>query len=1108
MAGKGLYRVGKKSDYQTIQSAINALIEDQGNSEFTAEQRIIIQDSEVYTNFAIPEDSLTPTSVYRLTIQGKEGEYPVVDGSISEENSYGIQVGKSNPYITIQRLYVQGFYIGILVDSNSHYFELDQCFLKGNANTNLLVHLADYISVSNTLALNADYCIALNESKNFSLVNNTFFNDNSLRANASNYTACLFARLARDYGRGTADTGKAWIRNNIFVHLEGDSVILYENDLVNESVLSDYNNFYAPNGNFYKVLKDGTHTNPRNFLNKNHLISSFNTERHSIFADPIFFKPQFTNNIQDGYKLDFRLLLDSPVVGAGETYELDPLGMPIWINSILYLKDFENGSRLNPPTIGAIEADGVYNLISDSSSIPSFAKCNTNPYQPIIDSFQEDLWFPEVKEGHFFSNERKYYLYADKQAHRLSDLAITEFYLSVQISLDRPVKVYFKGEKVPDENIDIVSNKLILKHKGLDIQDKSEEIIFEGFYPRWLDSKYSYVEFKQVLRIGSGRTRYFLEEPYYLLNGSPIVITDDKASLNDRENLSYNKFQVDNAEDFQKPEITFGLNSNVISNPQFDYIEEGIPLHWNISGSVSGLSVFNNVRPVKGDYFCYLTGDSHVSSFVKLQDFTGDKPNYFWTWYSQANDDYSWEIRGYDSNGRVYSLQEGVANSTKDWERFECPIGVFNEYLSGYYEPGTNSFDYVEISSDITELELKLKTSKDLYLDCIQFEKGDAPRVYHRIPKLNDLTVEYEGSASGFYRVQDFSLSPISNHNNNGFFSIQNIKAKLLDKNAPEDATTLSEYRWQNGRLNILPWSRISGIDKYFFQSILDEKLSQGQFEKEPLFDVPEVETINLYPTTLQALQDSQGEYFYIELFDQYDNPASFENCKVTVFDPAGEYPGILTSKKYSIPTARSVSLSGECDSAGKLYLHWEPPTSSDTIYAGSLPTGSQNNYINTKYRVSLINYGNIKVFSQSNEEMNSFSSVITTGTFPISKGDKFDYIELPYYPKTESVYVNYQGTQWKESEFYVPLENEYQVLYNQKTIRIPKGLQGFAEVAYQKALTWTQPEYGRRIFFDTELLNSASGNVTIYYDAEIFLSAEADNGIVSEFSMIAQSPK
>lgn len=1113
MTGKGLYRVGKKSDYTTIQSAIDALISDQGNSVFTSEQRIIIQDNEVYEPFYIPDDSLSPTPLYRLTIQGKEGVYPIIDGSISSTNSYGIRIGKNNPFITVQRIYVQGFYVGILVDSNSHYFELDQCFLKGNANTNLLATFVDNISISNSLALNGDYCIALHECKDISLVQNTLFNDGSLKANASSYSSCLYLKLARDYGGGVSDSGYAWVRNNIIVNLNSDAIIYFENDIIRRAILSDYNNIFAPNGNYYKVLKDGTNTSPRNFSNKAQLISSLQLERNSIFSDPIFFKPLFTNNIQDGYKLDFTLLLDSPVVAAGESYQTTPLNIPSWINTLLFLKDFENGLRPTDknPTIGAIEADGVYDLISDPDTIPNFAKCNTNPYQPIIDSFKETLWFPQIKEGHFFSNERKYYLYADKQAYRLSDLAVTEFRLPVQITLRKPIEIYLKGEKLSQENFDVYSNVLILYHKDLEINDLTHELSFKGYYARWIGSSYQYILHEQIIRISSGVTRFFLKEPYYLSNGSPVVLTDDKASLNDLEALAYNTFSLQYSEEYQLPEIEFGLNKNKIQNPQFDYIEDGVPVSWNISGNVSATGTLNSVYPLKGDHFCYLTGNSSISSFIKLADFTGEKPNYFWTWHSRNNSNSSWTIKEYDSQGRVKATHNGEIPFSSDWKRYECQIGEENLYIetySGLSDSTQVLSSYIPIDNQTTDLELIFSTSKVGYFDCVQFEAGDRATKYHRLPYFQDITVEYEGSESGFYRVEDLSLSPISNHNNNGFLAIQNISGKTLDKLAPESATTLSEYRWQNGRLNVIPWSRITGIDKLVFRPILKEDLGKGEFEKSPLFEIPKIETIGIYPTTFQSLQDSNGDYFYVELFDNYNNPGAFENCNITVSDPAGEYPGSLTITKYSIPVSKGVNLSGETDSAGKLYAKWTPPESSDVIYVGLLPSGSQNNFIDTKYRISPINYGNIKIYNDSDDLVNTIDTAVTTGVFPISQTKDFSYISLPYYPAYGTVEVKYQGEQWSESSYYKPLEKEFQVVYRQKMIRLNGLIDGFAEVEFKKSLAWIQPEYGRRIFFSDSLLNSFSGSARIYYDAELFLSVSSRDGIITEFSMIAQSPK
>lgn len=1128
MAGKGLYRVGHGLEFISIQEAIDALINDQGQESFTSEQRIVVNDDNVYDKIVIPSDSLKPTSLNKLYIEGKKGLLPVIDGSISSTADYGVYIGKNVPFVTIRRFQIQNFYIGLLADISSNYCEAVSLFIKNNLNVGIFANLTDNFSVFNSLIMGGDYNIAAHYSKNIAIVHNTLFNDGSVRSQVStDFVGTIYLRLARDFGSGVTDTGTAWIRNNIVANLNSDGIILFEDDLVRSSIYSDYNNIYTPNSYSYLVLKEGTRTENRVFDDLESIRNTFNTESNSITADPLFLKPIVNHGIIDGYKIDLSVLVNSPVVRRGESYNpSSPSSMPSWINSTYLLVDFEDSDRPSDklPTLGAIEADSDYNLLTNADSIPNFAKCNVNPLGDIVDRLRSDLWYPRVKSGTFFVQEKEYYLYANKHSYKLSDCAITLFNLTRQVAPDKDVTILLNGESVPRSNWDIVGSRLSLKHHRLNIDDLNKQVEVKANYQMWLGSAFAYRQYTQRFRLNEGKTLFLLLDDY-VLDGSPVVITDDMNSLHDNESVVHKEFSVVWNEEFRKPEIVFAQNTNIVTNPQFDYSQSGVAANWIVEGTAYTTGNYGNIYPYAGDNLCVVTGAasaiSSISQIINISPYSGQRDTYYFSWFglSPNNNDILASVDQITYDGSVLSSSTGTFNGTDTWKRYLYRFGTQPEEFSGVFGTVSDIYQYIyndQLNPNTNQLKISISAKQQTaaLIDAVQFEHTDYLSQYHRLSRFDDITVEHESSKSGFYTVKDLTLTPSRNTNHNGFLTIPNIPATQFDASAPVDATTLSEYRWQYGRLNILPWSRLTGRDKLTYMPVPDISGGKGRVLKDPYISIPKVNDIRISPSFVQALQGSNGEQFAVETFDQYNNPYAFSEVTVQIYDFAGEYPGILRLNKFSIPVARDVYLTTETDSAGRVSVIWEPPSESDVVYSGPAPTGlasdlsfvSEDKYLDVKYKVSPINYGNITIRDYTGGYYVLEESIYTTGSFPARHAKGYSYVNLPFYPVFDSVSVRYLNEEWLETKDYLPDSKQFQVIYPQKTIRVNGNVDSI-DITYRKAKAWITPDWGRRIFLSKDLVSNITGNIIIGYDAELIARVSGGDNLVHEFSMIAQNP-
>lgn len=1103
MSIKSSYIVGKNSPYKTPNDAINALIADNAGLFFTEDQFILLEEG-VYTSFNIPSGTISPTSLHRLYIGPVPGHKVVIDGLV-DSNADGISIGSGNSYITIRDLEIRNFHIGIFFDISCDYSVVERCLIKNCVNTGVFFRLCDNVTIHNSIIFDGDFNAVFERCKNVALVNNTFFNSGRYTTGRSQIQANVIVRLGNDYGDGITDTGTSWISNNIFYSLNGDAIVLFSDDINLAAHRIDYCDIYVPNGNMIRVAKKQTNSF-QYFINsiediKTRLLTGYNC----ISVDPGFIVP-----VQDqGYRFNLALLSSSQIKNSGESYNPSaPASMPVWIDYTAFIKDFEgsNRSASYSPAIGAYAADEDFNLLNEPDNIPNFAACAEDKFLKIADSISAEIWHPIIKSGFFFSEEKRYYLYAKKRCLKLKELTFAIF--EVAKILSRKPTIYLSGKEVEEDNIDYYGNTIVLSLKDSDTVDNNSIIKVVGKTNYWESNRFIEREFTQNIRIKETTLKYFLNKPYYLDDGAPIVITDDTASLYEKEENTHPQFKLALNDKYLVPEIIFENDKNKIFNSDFYFVSNDKPLYFDSSAAVIKDSV-SGLYPIKSDYFVSITGNSttgYISQDVNISN--ESKISYVFTLYAAGDTSNALvDISQYNNIGTKIKQKLSYFSVDSDWNRYGCYIG-----FSGTDASQLNSFENIEsFDIDPSAEMIRLKVGAingTLNVSALQLERGYVASKYHKLPDLNNTTVEFESSESGFYELKNLVMTPCLNYNHNGFLTIPNSPASQFDDNAPSYATTLAEYRWEYGRSGVLPWARLTGRDKYTYVSSFNRERSFGEFMHTPISYTQSGIDIKVYPSFITCLQDKKTT-FYVEAYDNIGNLLSYEPVNIQLYDVNGKYPGVLTCKEYSIPYVRDVSFTNKLDSAGRIYVEWSAPAYDDiTQYVEVQSGGSGNFYFDTKYKISRENYGNISLYNASGTKLTLSETGLTSGTYEILKRDGYGYIVLNDYPVQDSVSAIYNSSILEETKYYTPKDSTFQVAYNNKLLRLDGSLTGYLDVSYNKRKAWTSSDYGRRVFIDRDIYNSISGaRGLLAYDAEFILKASLNNNYFEEFTIVAQNP-
>jgi hypothetical protein len=882
-------------------------------------------------------------------------------------------------------------------------------------------------------------------------------------------------------------------------------------------------------------------------------------DRHSMSDDPGFLKPASN---QLGATIDLTLLPSSPILGRGSMAYV----LPSWIDSGIGLVDFDRKARLTQtPAIGAIETcisdDFFDSLAFDDTDDPteqtegestSPDDCGDSTVTP-VDKAQAHyahavpIWSPRVHSGPFFVRDGAYHLFSKKKGLYVRDIQRTTFPISATMT-EQGARVYVGGQEVTTTADWWISGyTFTIRHSGIEDVSETTEVELQGYQRVWNEEagQFGTVFVKHRWKISEGVQEYALPDNPVL--GEPVVITDDLLCPGNMLGLRQ-EFRV--AYDSERDEtlIEFAGPKNLWPNSDFSYIDEEIegtvdettlalpftgyqPRDHEIQGdriytipayrSANGL----DFAPLRGAW-ALLMGTGDLDDYVAQRVVVDPTQAYTFSAYAASMEtgigaSVRVGVSFVDRDGIVLSahgpyevpLDEQEAPDL-EWRRFGFPF--YDEPDETLNRKPFEDFAYpvttgLSMPANTHEILVRIHPGTGLglvALDAFQIEKGYRPGLYTRIPNATELTIEYESKDARFHVVEDLSIQPVHNAQARGFLALLPIPAHQWDPDAPEGTTTLSDYRWPWGRINLLPWARTQGFNKYrrspWFST---SDRSEASEPIAPAASVAMPSDVRIYPSTVFARQGSPGESFAVEVFDEDTNPYAFEKIRATVFDNTGEFPGSLARKEWGQYTHLGARITVPLNEAGTASLRWVPPEPDQVSYLGPVPeletvevagVERQVGYIDTYYEVNPFNHGN-PTLRDDDGTLVGLEGPAWTGNHVGHVLEDKTFVELRDFPVPGSVRVvasltgEVPSTNLVES-FSEPIpDRHFLVDYENARLILQGTWEEGMRVSYQPRLAWVMPTFPRRIYFDGTAIDALTGGVcSVHYDAVVQLVVEA----------------
>lgn len=1062
MAGREEYIVGKSSQFKEVQEAIDALIEDQGTSNFTADQTITIAEEGLYKPFTIPTASLNPTSVFRLIVRGGPGILPGISGLAEPSKGFtGIDIDV--PYVTVEGLVVRDCTRGLFARENALGLRLGHCIARSNTNVGFWIYTSDNAFLYNLIAHGSKFGIVGTRVRNFACFYATIMTDPS----PETAKACLFVTS------NILDPGTITLRNNCLAAYSGTAILLGPNDLLN--IDSDYNNFYSPTDAF-GLLKEN------NIKSVAAWTLRTNLDHNSIAVDPRFIKRTKTNK---SVWIDLNLLEVSPLRDRGEDAASGSYTSNV--DTLLLAKDFFRKNRDATPTIGAhevlVSSDGFGDEVFRSSA----GSDPCGDIATILDlgrsQFAEAVkpWYPQLRTGYFYVRDQLYYLYAEKIGRTLTDITSSEFTLT-NTPVKGTVSVIAAGTEVTNWNVR--GPTFVLEHKGLPIVDLCEEVKVEYSYLSWStgDKAFSNVEATDTFRLSDGTQRYILDPAPQ--DCAPVVITDDTIKRGDDTGDLPFGFTFDYSPDIKKTEIELRI-TNLVDNPQFNYINsDDTVASWETSGTLGLETSQSTLFPKMGTRFMKITSGSILDVIP-----TSSGQDYTLSTYLVGLTGEETVTLGFNLFG---ATGESLGSSSSTVTALQLDTGEH-----GTWSRYSNTITSSTIGA-ASILEFYISATGETAVDCVQVETTKLTN-YNRLPRPGDITVEWEASNKGVYEIEDLNLNPVANPNTSGFLAIQNVPANQLDKTADTSYTILNDWDWTKGRTQFLPWAKVSGLNKW--NPLLRSTTRPAESHAGYTNPTPTPDNIVTYPSPVQVVQGSGGDEVTVEVYDTAGNPYAFGDITCILYEDTGEFPGHIASREFGYYTAVGQKITKQSNTAGAISLRVVPPELEDISVRGIElktafgPTGELLNYIETKYEVSHVGHGDPRITNLDGSDVSLIGSQVSE-TLTGHKAAGVYHYALSKYPYLWSTSVSNDSVRLIGSFSPTTLATHYHIDYDSKTITT--GAEGPLTVSYLPRLAWKDPNYKRRIYIDTSL--SISIDAALNYDVLLHLSISATANGTTKF--------
>lgn len=1065
------YTVGPNSDFRQVQQAIDALIQDQGSTAFTESHTILINEPGVYKPYHVPQGRLTPTDTYRLRIQGKQGIYPTIAGALDLNRGYnGVTIGV--PYVTVENQWIRNCVRGVVFEESASSGILANSFVAFTSKTGVTAWNADDFWAYNVVVHHSPICMLGYRVANFALFHTTLI---AIQDRAYTVKAGLVYRVP------PTDIGSPVLRNNNIVAYGGTCMDLDHGTY--ENMDSDYNNLYFPGGSIVRL--DGAEAVRDNRRGMTAQLEAWremsDLESNSVCTDPRFIQRETHSETFTGIWIDLSLLDSSPLVERGENTQT-ATGYPSQVVESDMVYDVYGGNRGTLPTIGAFEKlvkhrfygdhilhkDGAADPCGDAIDIIDVAAAQ---YQKAVNP-----WYPKIHSGYFYVRDMQYYLYSEKQAEYIGGCTWTFIDTDTQWLQDT-VSVVFQGQSLSDIYWNIRGEQLILKHKDLDITTLFEEVTVTGEYRNWNESTRSFDTSTGELTFDliDGLQRYFLDPAP--VGGAPIVVTDDM--IDERENtgdLPYG-FYIEHDDDLGVTELVLDV-TNMLQNPQFEYYATSDlePDHWTVySGSpsvqTSAYMYGDDRHPHIGHAYLDMSSGDVIGQ--EIHGYSETVPYYLRinAFPKAGSPVLNYYFNYYGSSGLLVDSQTGQVTINGGWTtEITLPAGT--------------------TKGNVDRAVLKIGTDYSAGIEALQLD-GNQGKRYTRLPRLNDMTVEWESSDSKVYEISDLTLNPMTNPMPNGFLCIHAVPADQFDDDAPRATHTLIDYEWQKGRLTYLPWAKVSGKNKWHYV----HRVQPVELVPDNTYTAPIMEPHDIIftPSPLYTVQGHTGEELYFRVYDERGNPYAHEQYSAYVWESTGNFPGYLAAREFGYYTWLGVHILGETNSAGAANLRYIPPEAGDVernpavVNVGVGSHGESVYYIRTKYEIAPENHGNPTLIGSDGTHLTETGQLVTGQVNGYSNGTYYEY-GLGRYPYPDTVEVWYNNIRQFEVFHTSPGDGQFYVDYEGGRLLSPQS--GPLTVQYTPRTIWRDPRYARRIYFSTTL--TPPDPLRANHDARVYITAQA----------------
>lgn len=1138
------YTVSATGPTASIQSVIDRIAAELSSNP-TIENNIEINIGPgSYAGFTIPDGTLFPlfNTTYKLVIKANESVFPIIDFNYSNENQVvGIDVGSGNPNIEISNIRVQFFAVGIRVGLNSHFPKIKNCLVLNNRNVGILFEQCNESQAIQNVIVNGDYGIVSRLCKSSSIIHNTIFQNGAISSNSGKSVCCIWAELATNYGSGISDTGRLHLVGNVAWNSTGRCVTLFASDLELNAVVSNFNNWVKGGNSELIVVEDnnfyrGAESRPRviysNLLNWKQTGEDINSKSE----DPRFIAPVKIRNLKNAFSLDLNILPVSPVLGMVPSFAFNSQKAAQWLPSYVSTSDLQkdilNNNRNQTFTAAGandkLSTSGFFgqDVLSNPLDLEVLKKCNVDPFSNIL--FKSlDLWFPKMKKGYFYSNEREYYLYSKKKTNLIGELARTIFNLPAPLVHSKPIKVKVSGKEIDPSYFDSIGSEFILYHKDLQISTGEEEINIEAFISSWSGESFNYNKVLYRFKIKEGTTKYYL--PSEFVSSSPVVITDDRSYVTDSDVISNREYYLDFDLNTQLTEIVFVNQSNLVTNSQFDYYEiDKAPSFWQSEGSIVEQAELPYLG-VAGSNICKVSDKGYIRNVYPVST---DSP-YSFSFHAMSfgEGDLEWKVEFFDSNYDSLGLiKTGIISLNKIWSRYNLFFSSTGEDynvivpqlpypcipLQNVEPPARAAF----VSLQLQHLENPAYPGK-MFLDAIQYENTSAATLYHRKVFYNELTVEYESSNDDYYVDTHLSLTSVATIASDGFLFIPEVPASVYGGPTSPAITTLHDWRWPEGRARVMPWARTKGKDKLRKRvkgrtNFLPEKKPEII---SPVTRAPGIKDITITPDIPATfVGDFNGVGITAIIRDIVGNPCALYNTKIEILDYNYRYPGLLSKKVFGLKQQLSPSIDCKTDNSGIVSFTWIPPLEDSGIYKGQVPSPVNTTnaldricYIETEYPLSFDNYSNVVIFNNLNLPIPTIGNSPIKATYTPALGTDSSTIYLRYPAVIGTVKVIVGSTVYKENFNNILQDSQFFVDYQNSLVTV-KGTVANIYIEYIPSYVYTSAidPYKIFIYYD-KVFGTYQNNITVGYDFTIKLRVTAfdpsnNTEVKKEFELIAQN--